>query len=52
VNDEVPFWEQLIHWWEANKDEPVPERMYEGLQLAKKRQVAFVSRRKYKNVVH
>lgn len=35
--DEVLFWEWLIHWWKANQDEPVPERMYVALKLAEER---------------
>ena len=34
INDEVLFWERLIEWWKANKDSPVPERMYLALMLA------------------
>jgi len=33
--DEVIFWVHMIEDWEANNDEPVPERMYEALELAR-----------------
>jgi hypothetical protein len=35
INDEVLFWQKLIEWWKTNKDDPVPERMYSALRLAK-----------------
>ena len=34
INDEELFWKKLIEWWRANKDSPVPERMYLALRLA------------------
>lgn len=33
--DEVVFWQNLINWWEANNDTPIPERMYLALEYAK-----------------
>lgn len=35
INDEGLFWQKLIEWWKTNKDDPVPERMYLALRLAR-----------------
>lgn len=34
---EVQFWQELISWYESQKAEPVPERMYQALDLAMER---------------
>lgn len=36
-NDEVAFWRDLIEEWKTEREEPVPERMYQALELAKAR---------------
>ena len=35
LDDEVRFWLHLIEWWETNKNESAPPRMYQALELAK-----------------
>ena len=32
--EEVDFWRNMISQWEASKQEPVPKRMREALELA------------------
>ena len=35
LEDEVGFWLHMIDWWETNKNESAPTRMYQALELAK-----------------
>jgi hypothetical protein len=35
IKDEALFWQKLITWWKTNMDDPVPERMYLALRIAR-----------------
>ena len=39
LNDEVIFWMHMIEDWGNNRTEPVPERMYEAMELARSKLV-------------
>lgn len=35
INNQVLFWQRMIEWWEANNDDPVPQRMNLALRFAR-----------------
>jgi len=35
LNDEFVFWQHMLEDWQTNNDEPVPERLYQALELAR-----------------